>query len=188
LSLSLPISVVEINGAKAYSGGFGVGLSGADERQLDPGAVAAGVRRGVHGPGAPSPAVTTGSVTSVYQWEFDSLRLAMGNMVSYNSTMKVRAGDLRHQPGLQDHRPAQRPAAVAAGLLGGSRLALEYSAIDTRYVGSQKPFITNFQEYGVTIGTNRDAMSARSFLRAWHQRYTQGKGMKGATLDIGYWF
>jgi len=47
---------------------------------------------------------------------------------------------------------------------GGKKLSLEYSAIDTRYSGT-KLYVSDTQEVGITIGTNRTLSLAQLFAR-----------------------
>jgi hypothetical protein len=66
-------------------------------------------------------------------------------------------------------------------------MTIEYSLIDTRYVGGDKPFLDVFQEFGITLGTNKSAYDARSFLRGG-LTYMHASGASGFTANIGYWF
>ena len=45
----------------------------------------------------------------------------------------------------------------------------------------------NYQEFSRTVGTNKNAFSARSFFRAG-LTVTHGKGTQGVSGNIGYWF
>ena len=69
----------------------------------------------------------------------------------------------------------------------GSKMAAEFSIIDTRYLGSEKPFVTDSQEVGITLGTNRKASNARSFTRMG-ATYVRSKTTKGFTVNLGFWF
>jgi hypothetical protein len=70
--------------------------------------------------------------------------------------------------------------------LAGSRLSIEYSVIDTRYTGSSM-FVNSGDEIGITLGTNKNAFSARSYLRGGIT-YVTGKNTNGFTVNLGYWF
>lgn len=69
-------------------------------------------------------------------------------------------------------------------------MAAEYSVIDTRYVGSNKPFMSNMQEYGVTVGLHKDEAENNPKLSNIRVgvTYMHGKGSKGFTANMGYWF
>jgi hypothetical protein len=69
----------------------------------------------------------------------------------------------------------------------GKKLTMEYSLIDTRYISGDKPFFDQFQEIGITIGSNKGASDARSFLRGGLS-YMHGTGTNGFNANIGYWF
>jgi len=185
LILSMPITQIDTNGAKSYN----VALGGAyrfpmnDNWTLTPSGKVSGV-------GSVDMATVAGmyslSLTSTYIWEFDSYDVSMGNMLSYNKTMKFKSGDYAFDPDIQS-------TVLRNGVLfsqpvnwGGKKLSVEYSAIDTRYTGT-KLYIDNTQEFGVSVGTNKSAFSARSFLRGGLV-YLHGKDTKGVTANIGYWF
>lgn len=44
----------------------------------------------------------------------------------------------------------------------------EYSLIDMRYLGSDKPLIDNTQEIGVTLGTNKTAFQCQKLFPCWN--------------------
>ena len=69
----------------------------------------------------------------------------------------------------------------------GKKMSIEYSLIDTRYLGSDKPYVDNTQEFGITIGTNKSAQDARSFIRGGLS-YMRGPGTHGFMANFGYWF
>jgi hypothetical protein len=68
----------------------------------------------------------------------------------------------------------------------GKPMSIEYGLIDTRFTGTEL-YLNNYQEISVTLGTNRSASSARSFLRAGASYLFSSKS-KGLTLNLGYWF
>ena len=113
--------------------------------------------------------------------------VAMGNMLSYNRTAKIQSGEYSSNPDITS-------TVVRNGLMlsqpanwNGQKLSVEYSLVDTRYTGGTKLYIDNTQEIGITVGTNKNAFSARSFLRGG-LTYLRGKDTKGFTANIGYWF
>jgi len=186
LSISLPITQVDVNGAKVYSAGLGLAYRFPmnDQWTLVPSARISGVGSidlatvsGVH----------TVSLTSVYMWEAGPFTMAMGNMLAHNGTMKFRSGDYAFDPDISN-------TSMRNGLMlsqpvewGGQRLSLEYSLVDTRYLSGVRPYLRQFQEFGITVGTNKNAFSARSFLRGG-LTFTTGKGTRGWQANIGYWF
>lgn len=186
LGLSIPITQVDVNGAKVYSAGLGMSYRFPvnDQWTLVPSGRISGV--GSIDLATVSGVYTVG-LTSVYIWDLGNFSVSMGNMVSYNSTLRLQAGDYAFDPKINN-------TSLRNGLLlsqpvtwGGRRLSVEYSVVDNRYVAGVKPFVKEFQELGLTIGTNKNAFSARSFLRGG-VTYTHGKGTNGVSANIGYWF
>lgn len=186
LALSLPLSVVDINGAKSYAAGFGMAYRFPinDQWTLVPSGRVSAV-------GSVDLATVSGVYTmglsSVYIWEMGSYSIAMGNMLSYNATLKFKSGEYAFDPKISN-------TSLRNGLLfsqpvvwGGRKLSVEYAVVDTRFVGGDKPYVDNYQELGITVGTNKNAFSARTFLRGG-VTLTYGKGTRGAMAKIGYWF
>lgn len=185
LTLSLPITQIDTNGAKSYLGSLGMAYRFPinDSWTLTPSGKVSGV-------GSVDMATLAGmyslSLTSTYIWDFDDYAVSMGNMLGYNKTMKFKSGDYSFDPGIS-------VTALRNGVMlsqpvnwGGKTLSVEYSAVDTRYSGT-KLYIDNAQEFGISVGTNKSAFSARSFLRGG-LTYLQGKDTKGFTANLGYWF
>ena len=186
LTFSVPLTQVDVDGAKAYIAGFGVSyrVPMNDNWTLTPSGKVSGV-------GSTDLATVsgmyTGSLTSTYIWDMDTYNVAMGNMLSYNRTAKIQSGEYSSNPGITS-------TVVRNGLMlsqpanwNGQKLSVEYSLVDTRYTGGTKLYIDNTQEIGITVGTNKNAFSARSFLRGG-LTYLRGKDTKGFTANIGYWF
>ena len=96
-ALSIPISTVDVNGAKTYALGFGLGYRFPinDSWTLVPSArfsaVASPDLATVSG-------VYTAGVTSVYLWDMGSFSVAMGNLIGYNSTVKLQSGNYTSDP------------------------------------------------------------------------------------------
>lgn len=186
LTFSVPLTQVDVDGAKAYIAGFGVSyrVPMNDNWTLTP----AGKISGVGSVDlATASGMYTGSLTSTYIWDMDTYNVAMGNMLSYNRTAKIQSGEYSSNPDITS-------TVVRNGLMlsqpanwNGQKLSVEYSLVDTRYTGGTKLYIDNTQEIGITVGTNKNAFSARSFLRGG-LTYLHGKDTKGFTANIGYWF
>lgn len=185
LVLSMPITQVETNGAKSYQTGLGAAyrLPMNDSWTLTPSGRVSVV-------GSEDLATVAGlyslSITSTYIWTFPSFDVAMGNMVSYNQTMKFKAGDYSFDPDIQTTVLRNGVMLSQPVTVFGKKMSVEYSLIDTRYTGADL-YADNTQEIGITLGTNKRAYSSRSFFRAGLS-YIQGKDMDGFTLNIGYWF
>lgn len=186
LTFSLPLTQVDVDGAKSYHGGLGVSyrVPMNDNWTLTPSGKISGV-------GSVDLATVAGmytaSLTSTYIWNMDAYDVAMGNMVAYNKTMKFKSGDFAFDPGINSTVLRNGVMLSQPTNWGGQKLSVEYSLIDTRYVGGTKLYIDNTQEIGITVGTNKSAFSARSFLRGG-LTYMRGKDTKGFTANLGYWF
>lgn len=185
LIFSLPLTKVSVGDADSYHGGLGVAyrLPLSDHWTLTPGgkyAVVASKDR------ATVSTVMSASLMSTYAIPTEHYDFAIGNMIGRYQTGKFSSGDYSFNPDvkLTMTRNGVMMSSVPAFL--GGKLAAEYSFIDTRYLGA-KPFVSNTQEIGVTIGTNRNASNARSYTRAGLS-YVRGKDTRGFTLNLGYWF
>lgn len=185
LVISMPITQTDTNGAKSYQGGLGAAyrIPMNDSWTLTPGAKVSAV-------GSVDLATVAGmyavSLTSTYIWTFPSFDVAMGNMLSYNQTMKFKSGDYAFDPDIQTTVLRNGVMLSQPVTMFGKKMSVEYSLIDTRYTGADL-YADNTQEIGITLGTNKRAYSSRSFFRAGLS-YLQGKDTKGFTLNLGYWF
>jgi hypothetical protein len=185
LSFNLPITLVEVGNSKTVHTGLGMSYRFpiSDNWTIIPSgkysAVASADRATVA-------TLYSGSLTSNYVWSLSGFDLAMGNMIGYYKTGKFTAGEYSFNPDITN-------IALRNGLMlsqpvnFGSKMTIEYSLIDTRYVGGDKPFLDVFQEFGITLGTNKSAYDARSFLRGG-LTYMHASGASGFTANIGYWF
>ncbi len=186
LVLSMPLTQVSVDGAKAYHGGLGAAyrLPLTDRWTLTPGArysVVASKDR------ATVSTVMSASLMSTYVLPLGGFDLAMGNMVGVYKTGKFSSGDYSFDPDVNLKMTRNGLMASVPTAMFGSKMAAEFSIIDTRYLGSEKPFVTDSQEVGITLGTNRKASNARSFTRLG-ATYVRSKTTKGFTVNLGFWF
>lgn len=186
LVLSMPLTQVSVDGAKAYHGGLGAAyrLPLTDRWTLTPGArysVVASKDR------ATVSTVMSASLMSTYVLPLGGFDLAMGNMVGVYKTGKFSSGDYSFDPDVNLKMTRNGLMASVPTAMFGSKMAAEFSIIDTRYLGSEKPFVTDSQEVGITLGTNRNASNARSFTRLG-ATYVRSKTTKGFTVNLGFWF
>lgn len=185
LVFSMPITASSTGGAKSYGGSAGVSYRFPmnDQWTLTP-----GIKASVVGSKdlATVAAIASGSLTSTYLWPMSKFDLVMGNMVGYYRTLKVTAGDYSADPGISSTVFRNGLMLSHPVEMGGHKLSLEYSLIDTRYTGT-KFYVNNTQEVGITIGTNKRAYNARSFIRGG-LTYLHGRDTNGISANIGYWF
>jgi hypothetical protein len=185
LSFSLPITQVNVGGAMTYHAGLGVGyrIPMNDHWTLTPGgrySVVASRDR------ATLSSVYSFSLTSAYVMPHDGYDVAIGNMLGYYRTGKFASGEYSFDPGIKNIA-ARNGVMISQPFSGlGKRMSIEYSLIDTRYFGD-KPFLSSYQEIGVTLGTSKSALDARSYMRAGLS-YMTGKNTHGFNVNLGYWF
>jgi hypothetical protein len=185
LVLQLPITYTDVGGAKSIHAGFGVAYRFPmnDNWTLTP-----GVKYSVVGSDdlATVAGLYSATIGSAYIIPMKGFDLAIGNMLGIYKTGKFSSGDYAFNPditttGMRNGIMLLQPVTVK-----GTKMSLEYSLIDTRYFGD-KPFADNSQEIGITLGTNKSAFSARSFLRAG-LGYVNSKNGDTWKINFGYWF
>lgn len=186
LAFSLPLTVVDVDGAKSYQGSLGVTyrLPITDNWSLAPGG-----RYSFIGSSdlAAAAALTSFTLSSMYLIEAGGVDVGIGNMLGKYTTRKFKAGDYSFDPDI-DSTVMRNGVVVSHPVqMGSSRLTLEYGLSDTRYIGGDKPFADNSQELTIALGTNKSAFDARSFFRA-ALGYTQAKETKGVSLTLSSWF
>lgn len=187
ITLSLPVTMYSVGKAKGYHLGLGAAyrLPITDKWSLTP-----GVRYAVTGSmdRATIAGVTSGTLTSTYRIPLKNFDVNIGNMVGYYRTSKFKAGDYSFNPNIRQTMLRNGVMLSQPITVKDHKLAIEYSLIDTRYVGGNKPFMRNMQEVGVTLGTHRDHQNKKlSFLRAG-VGYMYAKDSNGFNFNFGYWF
>jgi hypothetical protein len=185
LLFALPLTEVDANGAKSYQGGLGAAYRFplSDHWSLTPGAKVSLV-------GSPDmatdAAMVSVSLMSVYVWPLSGFDLAMGNMLGYDRTLNLTLGGYDSDPDIGNTVLRNGLMLSQPVTIDGRKLAVQYSLIDTHYFGTQL-YVEDTQELGISVGTNRRASSARSYLRGG-LTILHGKDTKGVNAIIGYWF
>lgn len=186
LSISLPITVVDTDGAMAYNAALGLSyrVPMNDHWTLTPSA-----QYGVVGSVdlATLAAAYSGSLTSTYIIPKAGYEIVIGNMLSMVKTAEFKGGDYSFSPDITSTVMRNGVMLTQPVSMQGKKMSLEYSLIDTRYLGGDKPYADSSQELGVSIGTNKSAFDARSFVRAG-LTLINAKDTKGFRLSVGYWF
>ncbi|CAK0752055.1 conserved hypothetical protein [Gammaproteobacteria bacterium] len=185
LTISLPLTMIDTDGAKSYSGALGVSyrVPMSDNWTLTPNAMMGTV--GSKDLASMSSAIAT-SITSTYILELDNFDLTMGNQIGYSRTVKVKSGDYSANPNIDNITFRNGLMLSQPVIFNDQKMSVEYSIIDTRYTGTAF-YVDNTQEIGITLGTNKRAYSARSFLRGG-VTFIRGKDTNGVTANFGYWF
>jgi hypothetical protein len=186
LTLSLPITQVSVGEAKSYHTGFGASyrMPVKDNWTLVPAArysVVASIDQ------ATAATLMSGSISSNYVISTEKLDLAIGNMLGYYKTGNFSAGDYSVNPDITQVATRNGVLLSQPVTLWGEPLAFEYSLIDTRYIGNDKPFLDNMQEAGFTVGTNKKVATTKSFSR-FGISYITGPSTNGFQVNAGYWF
>jgi Autotransporter beta-domain len=182
--LRATVGMVDTAGSRSFQGRFAAGyrFPMSDQWVLTPmaGLSFAGSRDAAYAVG-----VLNGSMASTYTWEFESFDLTMGNMLGYYQSFKL--------PVKYTADPQLRVMALVNGFfisqpvsIGERRLSIEYGFSDTR-LGGTKLYQRDSQELTISLGTNKSALSARSYLRA-SLALQRAKDSRGASLSVNYWF
>lgn len=185
-SVYAPVTSSDTAGAKAY----GVNLGAAyrfpvsDDWALTP-AVGYGVTGSEDlGSGA---SMMAASITSQYSWKMDGFDLALGNMVGIYQSTALNAGDYSIDPKISNTVFRNGILASFPTTAFGQKMAIEASFILTNYTGTAL-YSNQYQEIGLTLGTNKSAIAARSFVRAGATYLTGDNGITGFKVNVGYWF
>ena len=178
------IGLVDTAGSRSYQGRLSTGyrFPMSDAWVLTPmGGLSFSVSRDV----GFAVGVGNASLASTYTWEFENFDITMGNMLGYYQTFKI--------PVKYSADPKIQIAALVNGFFlsqpvsfGGGKMSMEYGFSDTR-LGGTKLYQNNSQELTVSLGTNKSALSARSFLRGT-LAVQRSKDSKGVSLGVNYWF
>ena len=184
LTFSLPITVVKTGDAQTAQTGLGLSyrIPLTDRWSITPSgkySVVASVDR------ATLSTLYSASLSSVYVIPMSSFDVAIGNMVGYYKTGKFSSGDYSFNPDITNVA-TRNGVMVSHPVQLGRKMTMEYTLVDTRYFGD-KPFLDAYQELGVSIGTNKSALDARSFFRGGIQ-YMRGQSVTGIQANIGFWF
>lgn len=183
LVFSMPLAMIKIGDGDVYQAGLGLGfrLPLTDRWTIGP-----GLRYTVVGSKdrATVSTIMSGSLMSTYVIPAGSYTVAIGNMVGRYRSGKISTGDYSVDP---DISATLLRNGLMLSMPAGANMAAELSLVDTRYAGGVKPYVRDTQELGLTMGTNRNARNARSFVRGGVS-YVHGRDSKGFTVNLGYWF
>lgn len=186
LTIYAPITVTEVVGAKSYGVNLGMAyrLPINDDWALTP-AVGYGLSGSVDLGSAA--AMMSASLTSQYTMRMSGYDLAIGNMVGLYQSSKFTAGDYSFDPQIKNTVYRNGVMASFPTVMMGRKMALEVSYVNTIFTGTEL-YSNQSNEIGVTLGTNKGANSARSYLRAGVTYLFAEKDIKGLRLNLGYWF
>ena len=184
-SVSLPLTVVDIDGARAYMGTLNTSLRLPLARDWAlTGALGYSQVRATDLGTAGQ--IGSAALTSAYVFRTGFGDLALGNMVGYYKTLSGTIDGINTGSGINN-------TVLRNGLLWseratwlGSGMSIEYTLINTQYLGS-KLYLKNYTELGVNVGSNKRADSVRSYLQGG-LTYLHSSKTKGFMANFAYWF
>lgn len=155
LQFDLPVTVIDTSGSKSYTGSFGAGfrVPVTDAWSLTPGA-----RVGALGSFdlASAAVVTSGSLTSNYNFYFDDIKLSIANNGGYYKTQSVGAGGFEVDYDLENWMTKN-----GLGIEGRTGLSIfgldvtwQANATHTQFFGDRL-FIESVADIAASIGTEK---------------------------------
>ena len=186
LSFYAPITVTTVAGAQSYAANFGASyrVPMNDEWALTPGigyAVSGSADLGS------AAAMFATSVTSQYTIHRDGYDIGIGNTLGFYQSTKLSAGDYSFNPNISNTVLRNGILLSVPTVAFGKKMAYEISFINTLFTGSEL-YSKQYNEIGLTLGTNKSANSARSYLRAGISLLQGENDISGFRLNVGYWF
>lgn len=186
LTIYAPVSVSTVAGARSYAANLGVSyrVPMNDEWALTP-----GFGYGISGSAdlGSAASMLAASVTSQYTLRREGYDLAFGNTVGMYQSRKLSLSGYSFDPGIKNTVFRNGVLLSMPTMAFGQKMSYEVSFINTLYTGTAL-YSKQYNEIGVTLGTNKSANSARGYLRTGAS-YLQGQnGIKGFKLNVGYWF
>jgi hypothetical protein len=185
-SITLPISVADINGARVtqFTLGGSVRLPLAKDWSVTT-AVNYSTLNGKDMGSAGK--IASLSVTSNYTIRRQDSSISIGNLLGHYRTMSGSVGGIDTDSGVANTVLRNGVLwSMAAPAWVGFGNSIEYSFVNTHYTGTAL-YLKNYSELGVTLGTNRRADSVRSYMQAGLSAVLSSK-TKGLQANFGYWF
>ncbi len=183
-TIGLPITVQDVDGARAYQGTLSAALRLplARDWAVTTALGYSQVRATELGTAGQIGSV---AVTSAYVFRTAMGDLALGNMIGYYRTLSGTLNGISTGSGIGD-------TVFRNGLLWSNRaawlggLTIEYSLINTHYAGTAL-YNRNYTEVGVMVGSNKRADSVRSYMQGGLS-YLFSSKTKGFSANFAYWF
>ena len=159
ITLSLPISYVNVEGAKSYAGGLGVGYTYPVTNHW---IVTPNIKYSLIGSKnlGTLAQMASGSLTSSYTIDIgDRYLLSFGNMVGYYSTVKFYNADYAFNPHISNFvfRNAFMYSFPSDKIYKDTSIDLFF--INTEYRGSDL-FLESYNEIGLSFGLNKEVMNS----------------------------
>lgn len=179
------IGVVDAAGTRSYNGRVSAGyrFPMSDEWVLTPmvGASVAGSDAAGYYTG-----ILNGSLASTYTVEQKGFDITVGNLLGYYKTFKPSGTGTAVDPGIGQLAMRNGVLLSQPVMLFGAKLSAEYGLADTRYLNGSL-YHKNGQDLSFSLGTNKNAFSARSFFRAT-LLLQRTRDSHGFAVNVNYWF
>lgn len=192
-TISMPITVTDLEGAYSYAVGLGGGLTWpiTDRWAITPaldwgfmGSVDLGAVGQIIAP----------SITSSYTWPIRNMKLNMGNMLGQYESMKISYGDYSFDPGISN-------TVLRNGLMlyiptdkFRKNTGIEVFVVDTRFFGNEL-HIDAYNEIGFSFGSKKIRRKTvkgiiKNYLRDLRAglTYTFSSDSSGISFNFGYTF
>ena len=192
-SISLPITMVDVEGSRSYSAGLGLGYSHPLTKYwiITP-------ALGYTVTGSPDMGsagqVVSGSLTSSYTVPLGQYQISMGNMAGYYRTLRLSIAGYSFDPQIENYvlRNGLMFYLPTGFLIKDT--GLEIFGIDTRYLGDAL-FIDSYEEVGLSFGRTKVKRKTvgdqiRNVLTDVRVgvSYIFASGSHGFTANLGYSF
>ena len=186
ISLSLPISYVQVEESKSYNLSLGLGYQfPVAEHWLITPSIGYGIVGSID-LGSVGQVVST-SVSSSYHWDLrNSQSIGLCNMIGHYQTLKFSYGGITVDPGLSNQVFRNGVLYTIPNRIFGWDASTELFVLDTRFVGS-KLYMNSYQELGFSEGSNKSVVSLAKYIRIGAS-YLHSSKAKGFTLNFGYSF
>lgn len=184
LLLRMPITILDVEGAKAYHVGLGASYRFPMNASwtLVPSFSYAVTASSDLGSAAQ---LLTGGVTSTYYWRKPGYDVGIGNMLGYITTLPFSYQGYDYDPDISNTVLRNGVMWSVPKVISGRKMYLETSVTDTRYFGSEL-YADNYQELRFSLGTSRSSKAASVFRAGVALRHMRGD--TGYNLEFGYWF
>ncbi|HIJ94798.1 MAG TPA: hypothetical protein HPP94_03460 [Desulfuromonadales bacterium] len=193
LSVSMPVTMVDIEGSKSYSIGLGVGYSFPISKSwvITP---SVGYTATGSADMASAGQILSGSLTSSYSLPISSYQLSMGNMAGYYRTLPLDIGEYSFDPKIENYVVRNGLMLYIPTEFLFKETGLEVFGIDTRYMGDAL-FIDSYDEFGISFGRTRVERKnlgdmVKNILTDIRLgvTYITAKATSGFTVNLGYSF
>ena len=185
-SMSLPLTVADVDGARTLQGALGAAMRQPVTRDwaLSGNAGFAIVRAADLGSAGK---IGSLSLSSSVVWRGAGSDMVMGNLVGHYRTLGGTVNGVDTGSGISNtvFRNGLLWSMPAPSWLGFGR-SIEYSVVNTHYTGTEL-YLRNYSELGLSIGSNKRADSTRSYMQGGLSVLVSAK-TTGLLASYGYWF